>query len=93
MENYFHEDHAARSCITAYYLASFSLRDANSFKNTGMRSVSGVNEDRRPKTEDLEINKMKCAETPKQLKSIRSSFCSFTPPKYTKRRPLLKRFI
>ena len=39
MENYFREDHAARTCITAYYLASFSRREDNSFKNIGMRSM------------------------------------------------------
>ena len=39
MENYFHENHAAKTCITAYYLASFSCRDYKSFKNIGMRSM------------------------------------------------------
>ena len=38
MENYLHEDHAVRTYITAYYLASFSRREDED-KNIGMRSM------------------------------------------------------
>ena len=39
MENYLHEDHAVRTYITAYYLASFSRREDEDKKNIGMRSM------------------------------------------------------
>ena len=39
MENYLHEDHAVRTYITAYYLASFSRREDEDKKNISMRSM------------------------------------------------------
>ena len=39
MENCFHKNHSAKTCITAYYLASFSCRDYKSSKNIGMHSM------------------------------------------------------